>query len=108
MHTLGSLENRTVKRCQEILATDRLSVQTPCQSATGATDNTIQKDINLSRRNVTSVVRSVIFERHADRRLANSHRQRHCKSCKATKTPIDRTGQDCTECPKETTGSQSP
>ena len=46
------------------------------------------------------MVKSVIFERHADRRLTNSHWQRRCTSCKATKKPIDMTGQDCTECQK--------
>ena len=41
---VDSLDNRTVKRCQETLTSDSLNVQTPYQSATGATNNTFQKD----------------------------------------------------------------
>ena len=68
MHTLDSCSRQPRQRNSKSMPRNTNQRQsqradTMSSSATGATDNTIQKDVHLSRRNVTSVVKSVILER---------------------------------------------
>ena len=58
--------NSTENQYQEAPTRDSRDMQMLRGCATDATDNTIRKGVHLSRRNVTSVVRSAIFGKYAD------------------------------------------